>query len=44
MRARRALAGRAAGPLVSHLGAFVTSLIEQQYAAGRYPHQGAAWD
>lgn len=29
----RALAGRAAGPLSSHLGAFVTSLIEQQYAA-----------
>ena len=29
----RALAGRAVGPLSSHLGAFVTSLIEQQYAA-----------
>src|SRR5262245_43840739 len=29
----RALAGRATGPLSSHLGAFVASLIEQQYAA-----------
>ena len=29
----KALAGRAAGPLSSHLGAFVASLIEQQYAA-----------
>ena len=28
-----ALAGRAAGPLASHLGPFVTSLIDQQYAA-----------
>jgi hypothetical protein len=28
-----ALVGRAAGPLASHLGLFVTSLIEQQYAA-----------
>ena len=33
MRAPRALVGRAAGPLASHLGPFVTSLIEQQYAA-----------
>jgi integrase/recombinase XerD len=29
----RALAGRAAGPLASHLDHFVSSLIEQQYAA-----------
>jgi site-specific recombinase XerD len=29
----RALAGRAAGPLASHLDHFVRSLIEQQYAA-----------
>ena len=29
----RALARRAAGPLSSHLGAFIASLIEQQYAA-----------
>jgi len=29
----RALAGDAAGPLSSHLGAFIASLIEQQYAA-----------
>jgi site-specific recombinase XerD len=29
----RALAGRAAGPLSSHLVAFVASLIQQQYAA-----------
>jgi hypothetical protein len=28
-----ALAGRAAGPLASYLGPFVTSLINQQYAA-----------
>jgi site-specific recombinase XerD len=28
-----ALAGRAAGPLASHLGPFVASLIEQQFAA-----------
>jgi integrase/recombinase XerD len=28
-----ALVGRAAGPLASHLGPFVTSLIDQQYAA-----------
>ena len=28
-----ALVGRAAGPLASHLGAFVSSLIDQQYAA-----------
>jgi integrase/recombinase XerD len=28
-----ALIGRAAGPLASHLGQFVTSLIDQQYAA-----------
>ncbi len=28
-----ALVGRAAGPRASHLGAFVTSLIDQQYAA-----------
>lgn len=28
-----ALVGRAAGPLASHLGLFVTSLTEQQYAA-----------
>jgi integrase/recombinase XerD len=28
-----ALAGRAAGPLASHLGPFVRSLIDQQYAA-----------
>lgn len=29
----RALAGRAVGPLSSHLAAFVTSLIDQRYAA-----------
>lgn len=29
----RALAGRAAGPLSNHVGAFTASLIEQQYAA-----------
>ena len=29
----RALVGRAAGPLASHLDPFVTSLIDQQYAA-----------
>ncbi len=28
-----ALVGRAAGPLASHLGPFVTSLIDQQYTA-----------
>src|ERR1700730_18660406 len=28
-----ALVGRAAGPLASHLGSFVTSLIDQQYTA-----------
>src|ERR1700730_9921924 len=28
-----ALAGRAAGPLASHLGQFVTSLIDQQFTA-----------
>jgi len=28
-----ALADRATGPLASHLGLFVTSLIAQQYAA-----------
>jgi hypothetical protein len=30
----RALAGRATGPLASHLDHFVRLLIEQQYAAG----------
>jgi hypothetical protein len=29
-----ALVGRAAGPLASRLGPFVTSLIDQQYTAG----------
>jgi|HubBroStandDraft_6_1064221.scaffolds.fasta_scaffold109746_3 integrase/recombinase XerD len=29
----KALVGRAAGPVASHLGPFVTSLIDQQYAA-----------
>ena len=28
-----ALGGRAAGPLADHLGPFVASLIEQQYAS-----------
>jgi integrase/recombinase XerD len=28
-----ALVGRAAGPLANHIGAFVSSLIDQQYSA-----------
>jgi len=31
-----ALVGRAAGPLAGHLGAFVSSLIDQQYTASIY--------